>query len=756
MKKSKLLGRTTEQILADKKITPLHLMGNPGSHAVSLESSWASPVWRLDAKEGGTINWDVSLGVDGSLIDANHASMLDAFRRFQWSRYADPRIGKAAKLGGAATSSVAIRRLARWMARRGHRDFSTLDSDAFNEFIDDLSAELLVDSQPQMSEVRLADFDGQENEFDDIDEDLEKVLTDEEEIPSDIADNGIFSALYRSISLWRSIWGQSAALADGRIATMPADPLNGKSALSLARDLTTWVAKTIPPLPDEVALPIMTEAHRWLGVRADDVIRLHNHYVTLYALFDAEDAGISPKISKDQALRLGRFEFSVEPGCAEPWHAPIEAERNVNGIVRQRSYYTSQTIQVRDLVDAVRNACSIVIQSESGMRIGEICSIPAGTSATTGQHASVAIRFSKSGLNELFFVRSLLHKTVDAAKSEEWLIGSRPVGSVYEPGPLRAIKIAEALLAPWRRMSDDPEVKKHLFVHKDKGSTLPRKGDNVVVATGPNLRTGQKDFVGTYVDLKNLPNRSTLDENLEPYIKSGGRCIRTHQWRKTFAMYVVRTDRRMIPAIATQFKHLSVAMTEQAYIGNDSQLMREHGSQQARAAAAFMYSIIVGEAPAAGRMARLIDEHAEEIRAVVGDRRGAEGVGRLQDWCAARGIRVFSAPHGGCFIGIKPTAARCHELAGTTSWKVKSPNYAKREPDVCAGCSCFGVDANHGEFWLERYTENQTAWLQAKRAGLTAGFRVIQDRAAQSATMFRVLGLDIPEIKEVDCAKKAT
>jgi hypothetical protein len=90
-------------------------------------------------------------------------------------------------------------------------------------------------------------------------------------------------------------------------------------------------------------------------------------------------------------------------------------------------------------------------------------------------------------------------------------------------------------------------------------------------------------------------------------------------------MYVVRTDRRMIPAIALQFKHVSVAMTESAYLGNNASILREAKSQQARAAAAFMYRCLTGKEPVAGRVAKLIDEYRPIIVKIAGSASAPDG-----------------------------------------------------------------------------------------------------------------------------------
>jgi hypothetical protein len=384
------------------------------------------------------------------------------------------------------------------------------------------------------------------------------------------------------------------------------------------------------------------------------------------------------------------------------------------------------------------------------MRISEVLSPPAGR-WEDGTLKAIEKRLSKSGLNELFFIRSTLYKTTSSPKPEVWLAGSRPVGSLFVPGPERALEVMDRLFRWVRETTNDPETRNALFIQLPKvtgigistfvdGSACSRKAIK-------RFRCDQQWFITDCVDLSALPNRSRLGEDLVPYRESKGACIKPHQWRKTWAMYMVRTDPRMVPAVALQFKHMSMAMTESAYI-SDAHLLRECESQQHRAAAAFMYQAVTGKDHVGGRMAKLIDDYTEQISRRIEGKDAITAINSLQELCAERGIGAESIGPGKCFIRLKPAEARCHELAGTTSWRNKKPNHAFREPDICKGCACFAVDRDHIPFWRDRYIENQRSWIQAQKCGLKEGFRPIQKRAAESAAMLREFGEQLPEIEE--------
>jgi integrase len=725
---------STLEIVREPRHSLFHLLPNPSDCVISSVSKWSDTVWRLDGRGATALNWAFLLKDGVKFTSIEHASLLNYFKRFFWSLLVDSRNCPSWTPHSSAVRFTGVKRIASWMVARSHYDFSSLDPEALEEFAEDLLEDLAHEGV-QADDTELNYAGSSDIAIDEVVEDVEN--TDPQ---------GFYTALSAAFDVWKRLWLQAQVMNEAGVPAIQTDPLKGVTPHRAALDLTYRVITRIPPLPDEVALPIMNEAHRWIGIRAADVIRLHNLYLTV--LEKNKNLNKINTISDKDAATLAEFQFSVEPGCNEPWHHTV-APVAVTWGKDEMPAYQIPTETVRKLVDTVRAACAIIIQSETGMRVSEVSLIPAGYDVSRGEHNALIIRLSKSGLNELFFIQSTLVKTVKLAKTEEWLAGSRPVGSKFTPGPYRAVHILEELLAGWRNKSTDQRVRRSLFVHiKKGGNALSLKANNYAATRTYGLRNHQQSFVAEYVDLSTLPDKSGLGEDLTFYRESQGRCLTTHQWRKTFAMYVVRTDPRMISAIALQFKHLSIAMTESAYISKDPALMQERDTQQSRAAAAFMYKAVTGKSAVAGRMAKMIDAWAGEILLMVEKKNAVDALNQLEKFCQERRIKVFSSPHGKCFIGLSPNEARCHQLAGTNHWNRQLPNFSTREPDVCNGCKCFGVDSDHSDFWIQRYVEYQSAWQSAVRHGLTAGFRMVQERALQSANMLKALEIPLPHITE--------
>ncbi|MCS0627941.1 hypothetical protein NX786_01105 [Telluria mixta] len=747
MPKSLLLNLRTSQIIRETLTEPLHMMIDPSHMPVSSKSIWSDEIWELDGYGQTRINWAIALENGSWLTSADHAELLNSFKRLLWSLLSDPRTGKRLSPNSSASSTSGLRTLAKWMANNDYSNFSQLDRASLSNFTQDLINEkiLELDALEDDAFVDIEKSDESEEEGDDQDDDI----FESERVGEEASAVGAFNAIRQSYTYWKRIYTQRGALAEAGIPVIEFDPLEGKSIIKAARAVAKQVIKKIPPLPDEVALPIMAEAHKWLGVRADDIIKLHEMYLSVFQAKDRPPSNrTNDVINHEDAMYLNTFEFSVEPGDSQPWHPKLRCSLSKNRTYR----YTVPTAAIRDLIDTVVQAAAIVLQSETGMRASELISVPSGKDDARQEFNAIGRRLSISGLNELYFVQSSLIKTVDAPEKEEWIAGARPVGSEFIPGPYRAIQVVDRLLAPWRANSNDPESRHKLFVTPRSGGALPIWNASISPWEGFTALRAFKDFVSNKVDLSQLPDQSKLGEDLTIYRNTKGTCVKTHQWRKTWAMYVVRTDRKMIPAISMQFKHLSIAMTESAYIGTDTNLMRERNSQQSRAAATFMYQAITGREKVAGRMAKTIDEWLDELKNIIGENVGVVAIDNLQEWCELRGIKVYSSPHGKCFIRLSPKDAKCHEAGGTVHWNRKSPNYSRREPDACNGCKCFGVDSDHADFWIGRYTDYKKSFEALSANGLQAGFRIIQERVAQSANMLRALNIDPDTLTEKEHA----
>ena len=696
---------------------------------VSRSSRFEHSVWRLDATTPGqhpiqsSIRWDFELPDGRRFTDPKHGRLRYALKRFAWSLFADPRQGHPMAPGSATHISRALRYLVRWMVRHNYSTLSELNAAASQEYLEDLARDLAEEDEgdPEITPKTMASDD------------------------NDSSSGKTIAAVVGRINIWGLLWRQSGALKDAGIEPLPNVPFGGRSPKSLAQNLATKTMSWILPLPDEVALPIMAAAHRMLGVPAADVIRLHRLYL------DARAAASHCSVGR-QALLAGkaiaRFSFSLIEGQDTPWRPPLyptTTQRLHHCAWRKSSLDLHQLL--RALIEDICAACVIVLQSEAGIRINEVCGLRAGINPETGLPACIEVRSSKTGLHELFFLKGTLAKTRPAPVEAEWLLGARPVRTNGIPAPVRAVQVLQELYAPLRSLSTDSAPCKDLIVQMTWPRGLPKDGRMIGKILGRCLLAYQRQFIGTYVDLSGLPDRNRHGEDLAQYRASRGACLRSHSWRKTFALYVFRTDSRMIAAIAQQFHHLSLAMTEQGYLGSDPTLLEVMDGVRTRQTALFFYELARGVRPVAGRMAKLIDEHRAELQSIIAGLEEHDGLLAMERWVVKQDLRIWFASHGKCFLRLAPGQARCHELGGTTHWANREPNYAYRNPEVCLGCPAYAIDGEHEVYWVRRYLENQTAWMKAVAGRYEKDYRVSEYRGLQSAAVLQAIGVALPEIE---------
>ena len=378
-----------------------------------------------------------------------------------------------------------------------------------------------------------------------------------------------------------------------------------------------------------------------------------------------------------------------------------------------------------------------MLHAAAGVRINELCSVEAGWAEGDEFPRCIEVRPSKSGFNEILLLKGRVSKEEDQPTRAEWVIGSRVRGSSYVPSAAKAIQILERIYRPWRAICTREELRTSLMLSFTGINGLPRREKGLGPISSDRLRNDMQKYISEKVRWETLeiPDTSRHGEDLTEYRKSRGDCITPHQWRKTFALFIFRIDANMTGALAQQFKHLSLAMTEEAYIGNDPQLLQAFDDVHLQQTVRFFHEMATGEKLAGGRVIKLMDRHEAELAKLVAGRTGvAEQRSAVEAFCIEQDLRIWYASHGKCLIGLSPKSARCHAIAGSTHWSNKAPAFAHRTPTTCAGCDCFVVDPEHIEFWKRRADESEAALRAAEQLGRGADYRVIAERARQATS----------------------
>jgi integrase len=735
--------KTTAEIIAQLQLVgKLYPSHDASDFWISSTSRWTDRKWILDGLTPGaslavmTISWDVVVSEGKSLLDSDYSSLLDISRHFLWGMLTDRREGRRLKANGMAPIWHGLKKILRWMIAHNYANFGELDRRAFERF-----TEWMVDSyvDPSRSEFSGLDgymFDsemtptsdtnlsgtGESPLFDDPDENMVQPSAESEP-------DGVGAGIFRSVfAVWDYFWQQRLALKKMGIESIQFDPFRDSTVNKLATSLATKAYGRIPALPDTIAIPVMNAAYRLIEVASDDLIKLIPLAFALRNYHHGYNAGdASVRINST----LAKFPFSIPVGEAEPWRKPL-------GL-----YGASATEQLRQSLDDTVDACTITIQAETGMRISEVCSLLAGMDANTGLPSCVEMRVSKSGMLDLFYIKSTLHKMRLTPTKEEWLLAARPRNSEVMPSAVKAVIVLQKLLQPFREIASE-DVKKYLIVTVVVPNGLPKDITGVSGPSQQRIRNGQKTFMDRYVDWDAIPN----DRQSMPYKSSRGKCASPHQWRKTYAQFVFQVDKRLLPAIARQFKHLSVAMTEGAYVGTSIGLVQGVADHNRNMTVDLLLLNARGVGPKhEGRLAKLMEQYQPQLADIIDGMNDREARDAMAAWCDARDMKLFFHGYGKCVPAIAPTEAECHKRAGTVHWANTSPNYERREPSVCTGCQLFLAGPEHLDYWNDRYVKNMTAWMNANDDGQGYLYRVAKARADQSLMYLTKLGAEIPSLE---------
>lgn len=657
---------------------------------ISARSLWTDSVWYFDpdrpsAPSGTfTMHWNIEMGDGTTLLAPKWKSLLNECRLLVWSLHYDRRQGRNLSLSSIPKHRSELGRLLPWMAENSYGSLGDLDNIASWEYHDHV--------------LRLLRKQGNDDFFP--------------------------SALSHPLMLLSQIHGQGPVFDEAAMNAMPDIPFDGKAPSYLGKEASKKAQGWIEPMPDPVTIKILAAAYRMIGAPAKDILKLQQHYI---------DARGAVRVKGERYTQvLEDFEFSIIPGEDKPWRDPIGAEVDLSFFFG-RPVQRSDTV-LRNLINDVAAACLILVQGTSGVRVSELCAIRSGWDKDRDLPDCVQVRRSKSGLSELFYLVSQEFKTQNGAQME-WVIGMRPVGTRYEPPAVKALRVLEVLFAPWREMAGSPA----LVVTFSTSGSLPREKEFIGWADGKYVADATRAFSLRYASLHELPD--TWVSNGKTYDLSkykSGEAIRSHRWRKSFAQFILRVDPSMLPEISRHFKHMSIALTETGYIGNDPELLDSIDSIRRQSVVGFLLQQLRGATPLAGGMAKLIDAQRERLRETASSNPKLSEEESLESWVLETDLRIWFNPHGKCFIDLFPADARCHRLAGTSPWLATAPNYAHQSPSVCCGCNCFGVDHEHLDFWTDRLRRGELV-LQSAGPGKNHEYRVEFERVRQARSIVRAL-----------------
>ncbi|CAB3809062.1 hypothetical protein LMG28614_06942 [Paraburkholderia ultramafica] len=430
---------------------------------VSSRSAWTDLTWDLDNPSPGQISrigWDFLLP-DGSRSTAKkNFELLESFREIILGMIEDGGwYGRTLKPGSTSVLATGARHLFRWMVFRGLRSINELDSAAQQRYLDDIPFLIVCGDEFYGHNMDNAEFEPDEEiDYDEVTSDVDvpsnvELEPYEEEADGSQSDLMTWGKVRCRIIIFYAAYAQGHRLKKRGFGSMFEEPFGGKKITDVTAKLTSCTVGKTPPLPDEVAAPLLSKAIEWVLGKSEDVIalqKIHN---------DIRDNGLEnghcvSYISCSIRKALMEYEFSAMPGSPDPWRAKLE-KKEVH-VVDGKFVTHGAADFLRYSANRTRDACIILLMYLVGLRPGEICGIKGGLNEETGLPSCIEIRYSRSGLLEMFYLRSIVSKGKAQPSEAEWLLACRPVGSIHIPLTLFAVIVLQRLFSPWRRMSNMP------------------------------------------------------------------------------------------------------------------------------------------------------------------------------------------------------------------------------------------------------------------------------------------------------------
>ncbi len=687
------------------------------AYPITPFSRYSDLSWELERTTPGasrtscTVRWNIELHDGSRLSEPRHAKRLAWAKKLMALALKAPASGSVPAPGSMINFNMGFRWLLSWMAERGMQRPDEFDTDVVSAYIEDLPR--FISEWAEDDEIR----EGQ-----------------------------VTHALY--ILNW--LWTERRLMAEWGVPTLHFNPFHEHGINHYAKVIATKARGWIPPLPDEVAIPLFNTAAWWMGQPAEDVLQLIEVVVEDPMAGKVIEVATSwsktgtrkQKAGVELGARIGRanrslaqFRFSTLTGDGHPWHPPLDgAFEETHGETPQR--------QLRILFESVREACGLTVLGMSGMRMSELLGIEAGFDLLTGLPRGVRIETSATGLYEVFLLRTVLSKTEEGLPREmDWVLGMRPTGTQEEPLPVRALRLLNRLHAPWREKA----TTNRLLLAGRVGETLALKTTELGAMSSGKMIKGLKRFIARWVDLSGLPNESkhkTVDNDLMKWRESKGRIFKSHMLRKSWAQFMFAVDPQLMPAVQLQFHHLSMAMTDTGYIGANPLIVRDMDSVATQARNVMMLEMVLGHNPFAGKMGEQIEKATRELAGKIKGLPTTEAYKKVVAFCDDIQLPIFFSPHGVC-MPVHTNKMRCQEAAQTPLLLRKQPNASTREPSLCAGCDCFVLDARHADFWAKRYLDNWLVYKRAERAGDVSGYKVIKERAQQAGKLLKKVGVNV-------------
>lgn len=652
---------TTQEIIRSPVGQNLHRLNNDElkEMRVSSFSLWGDSGWtfdrdRLEVERSG-VNWEIEFEDKTKLSDEENSELLNWLKRLVWSLLVTPGPkGVSKSISSMEAVNVGMKTVVRWLYKYNIKYPSEITEEVFSDFLEDLPDILDSDGSVSISQVTLP------------------------------------------LMFFEYLWRQRDELTLAGIPPMPQNPFLLDSVYSVARRISEKDIGWIEPLPDSVMTLILNSAQKFINDYGSKIIELiSNNYEEYFLEFLNQESGLHN--SKVNAELAAKEQFIK---CFPSSQVEIELfSQGINYDESEERYGI-----LRGLMIDLAGACVLIILGCTGMRVSDL----AGVKSKEDGDGPLRIGSSPSELFDMYYLSSILVKSIPRPANYEWLAGIKLKESSDIPPVVNAYNMLNDLFLYPRRILKT----KKLFVSLPPGRGLPRTEKGVGSVLTGHLRDWMHKFFENRVDFSQLPNKSrgSVDkDDILKYKTSKGRCIKPTQLRKSFALFTIQVDSKLIPAVAMHFKHYSYAVTESSYIGSNPELLSDRNSLALQKTASLFYEIVSGNIDVAGRRGNMLED---SLKNAVPNTSNKSRWKFVQDLASNIGVYAWFQADGTC-LPLDSSDMLCHIENGSL------PKYGEIRPEVkcrrislCSGCKNYLITSDNKDAWVERFKENYLYCLQ--------------------------------------------
>lgn len=668
------------------------------------EENWQFPNKVPGQRDANTkLIWGFDLYDGTKLTDPENQGLLREFCLFVVSKVLDPRSSKFPKIGTVIGYGHGLRLIGRWMRARGYKSVAEITSLGSMDFAT-YCVEVAGGHRPECEALPAEDLIGAED--------------------SNIGPS--FQTPWNGISTLNNLYKQRDAMRELGSSVMGEIPFEGRSASTVLRD-DFGIEKNgrLEPIPDDVTVPLLNTAARMLGAPARDIIELQSIYSTVLSMPPGSER-LEQYRENIEAFR--NFKFSTIDGESGAWREPIHSFKRVYRDGRTVEVKVSQA--VRRIIMDLQTACALVIQGATGMRAHEVLGADVDSELTEeGLPSCIETEVTRDGTMVRYFYKSRTLKVHE--RDERWLLGARIVESEREPISVQAVKVLYELNKPWRELSGRTE----LFLSFKNGIGLPREASSVSEMLTDVMSNRQKEFLIEQVDLS-----GASEESRRRYGDGSG--LRPHQWRTTLAMFVMRVNPKLLPALSDHFKHINAVVTMEGYIGLNPELREAMDSARSLASSAALIRLVEPGSTLIGGGADLFRKNSMRIREMIEEQPGESLEERALSLVEESELHIYDAAHGYCLSAFAPSLSRCRTLSGYAGPLRPYPHDLYRSVPVCSQCPLLVITREHIEFHNERVANGEAHLRTIDRNNQPGMFKVISARVRQSRQVSKLLGRD--------------